>query len=86
MPIGLSEVVSGVAEGRRLMNETQQMHNRRVKIVDVDLLVGEVEITAIGHTVPEVEFHATASEPYRERVWKVIAAIRPLQGGDAARV
>src|SRR5204863_6233 len=71
--VGQSEIAAGVAEGQLLVVETQEMHDRRLQVVDVDGVLGDVETQLIGRPMGDARPDAAAGHPHGEGLWMMIA-------------
>lgn len=75
MHIGEAEIPTLGAIGELGVIKTEQMKNRRMKIVDVDFIFDRIETEFIGLTHFNSTFHATARHPHGEGVRVVIATV-----------
>ena len=51
MDVGQAEVAAGVAVGELLVVEAEQVQDRRVQVVDVDLVLDRLEAELVGRAV-----------------------------------
>ena len=51
MDVGQAEVAAGVVEGELLVVEAEQVEDRRLEVVDVDGVLGDVEAEVVGRPV-----------------------------------
>ena len=51
MHVGQPEVAAGVVEGELLVVEAEQVQDRRLEVVDVDGVLGDVEAQVVGRAV-----------------------------------
>jgi hypothetical protein len=56
------------------MVDPQQVEDRRVEIMYVHRVFGDVVAEVIGRAVIESAFHSAACHPNREAAWMVIAS------------
>ena len=82
--VGQAEVAAGVAVRQLLVVEAQQVQDRRVQIVDVDLVLDGGEAELVGRAVDVPALDAAAGQPHREAVVVVVAAV-DLAGVRARR-
>ena len=75
--VGQAEVAAGVAVGQPLVIEAQQVQDRRVQVVDVDLVLDGVVAVVVGRAVAEAALDAAAGQPHREALRVVVAAVVP---------
>ena len=80
MDIGEAEIAARSAEGELLVVETEQPHDRRVQIVDVNFVLGGGKTELVGRTMNVAALHSAARHPHGEAVMIVIAPV------DFARV
>ena len=80
MHIRQPEVPSRMAESQLLMIEAEQLENRGVQIVNVNLLLRCGETKFIRRAMHVTAAHAASSHPHREPVMIVVAPV------DLARV
>src|SRR3954470_14298989 len=84
MHVGQAEVAAGVAGGQPLVGQPQQVQDRRVQVVDVNLVGGGVPAVVVGGAVPVARLDAAAGEPHGETVRVVVAAVVVLGGRGSA--
>ena len=48
MDVGQAEVAAGVAVGEPLVVQAEQVQDRRLQVVDVDRVLGDVEAEVVG--------------------------------------
>ena len=65
MHVGQAEVAAGVAVGELLVVEAQQVQDRGVQVVDVDLVLDGLEAELVGRAVDVPPLHAAAGQPHR---------------------
>ena len=75
MHVGQPEVAAGVAVGELLVVEAEEVQDRGVQVVDVDLLLDRLEAEFVGGAVDVAAAHAAAGQPHREAVVIVVAAV-----------
>ena len=73
--VGQAEIAAGVAVGELFVVEAQQVQDRRVQIVDVDVVLDGREAELVGGAVDVAALHAAAGQPHREAVVIVVAAV-----------
>ena len=83
--VGQAEIAAGVAIGQLLVVQAQQVQDRRVQIVDVDLVFDGVIAVFVGGAVAHARLHAAAGQPHREAVGVVVAAVVPLRPSACGR-
>src|SRR5262249_40644326 len=76
-------VAAGVAVGQALVIDAQEMQDRGVEVVDMDLVLDGVPAEFVGGPVCEPAAHAAAGHPHREAVGVMVAAV-PLLGDRTA--
>jgi hypothetical protein len=75
MHVSEAEVAASGAEGELLVIEAKKMQNCGVKVVDVDFALDGLEAKLVRGPVNMAAFHSAASQPHREAVMIVVAAI-----------
>lgn len=78
MDVGQAEVPPGMPIREFRMVQAQQMQDRRVQIVEVDLVLDAVVAVFIRLTVGLACLGTSAGEPHRESVRVVVPAVRVL--------
>ena len=73
--IGQAKVASRMSERESLMIHAQQMQERGMQVVVMDLVLDRVVAVIVGRTVPHARFHASPSQPHGARMGIVVAAI-----------
>src|SRR5262249_32073305 len=71
--VGKAKVATSVTIRQFLVVEAEQVQDRRVQVVDVDLVAHGGEAKLIGSTVDVSTTHPAASQPHPESVMVVIA-------------
>src|SRR6266542_3597892 len=79
--VGQPEVASAVAVGELCVIQAQQVQNRGVQIVDVNLVLHGLEAEIVGSAVGHASFDAAACQPHAETVGIVIATILDFHTG-----
>ena len=74
MHIGEPEIAAGVAEGEPLVVEAEAVENRRLQVVYMNFIRGDVEAEFVGRAMRYARLDATASQPHREGIGMVVAA------------
>ena len=69
------EIAAGVAVGQPGVIQAQQVQDRRVQVVDVDLVFDRVIAVVVGLAVGEARLDAAAGHPHRVAVRIVVAAV-----------
>src|SRR5262249_24533403 len=80
--VGQAEVAAGVAVGELLVVEAEEVEDRGVEVVDVDLVRDRGEAELVGGAVDVAAAGAAAGQPHRESVMVVVAAGEGRQLGD----
>ena len=80
--VGQAEVAAGVAVGELFVVEAQQVQDRGVQVVDVDLVFDGGEAEFVGGAVDVAALDAAAGQPHGEAVVVVVAAVEARQLGD----
>ena len=75
MHVGQAEVAAGVAVGELFVVEAQQVQDRGVQVVDVDLVLDRLEAELVGRAVDVAALDAAAGQPHGEAVVVVVAAV-----------
>lgn len=73
--VGQPEIAALESEGQLRVVEAEKVHHRRVEVVDVDAVLGDVEAEFVALAHDEPLFHAASGEPHGERVRVMVAAI-----------
>src|SRR6266542_4896230 len=68
------EIAAGVAEGQARVVQAEQVQQRRVHIVHVDLARNRLMAELVGLAVSDAGTHTTARKPHREAARVVVAA------------
>ena len=71
--IGQPEIAACVAIRQTFVVEAQQVQDRGVQVVNVDLVLRSVVAVVVGRAVAEAAFHAAAGQPHREAFLIVVA-------------
>src|SRR5262249_22124930 len=66
--VGEAEVAASIAIRQLLVIETEQVENRRVQVVDVDLVPHRSEAELVGGAVDVAALHPAACQPHAESV------------------
>ena len=74
LDIGQAEIAALETVGQFRVIESEQMQQRRVQIVHVDLVLHDVETEFVGFAESDARFDAAAGHPHRERLRMMIAA------------
>ena len=74
MYVGQPVPASLVLEGQAFMVDSQQVQDRRLQVVNVDTIFGNVVAVGIGGPVGRSCFHTAAGHPHGKTSWVVIAA------------
>ena len=82
--IGQAEVAAGVAVGEAFVIEAEQVQDRGVQVVNVDLVLGRVVAVVVGAAVAQAALHAAAGQPHRKAFGVVVAAVFAFDDGSAA--
>ena len=75
MNIRQPEVATRGAEGEFFVIEAEQMHDRGVKVMHVDFVLGCGKAKLVRGTMNVAAFHAATRHPHAEAVMIVVAAI-----------
>ena len=75
MDVGQAEVAAGVAVGEGLVVEAEEVEDRGVEVVDVDLVLDGLEAELVGGAVDVAALDAAAGQPHGEAVVVVVAAV-----------
>ena len=78
--VGQAEVAAAVAEGQALVVEAEEVEDRGVEVVHVDLVLHGLVPELVGRAEREAGLHAGAGEPDGEAVGVVVAAGAVLLG------
>ena len=82
-----SEIATGIMIGQPLVIDAHQMQNRRVQIMDVNLILHRAETKFIRFPVYGAPFDATAGQPHTESEWIMIAPVNPpLRSRSASKL
>ena len=73
--ISQAEVATGVPVGQLFVVESQQVQHGRMEVMHMDAVLNGVPTEFIGRAVDVATLHAAASQPHREPVVIVIAAL-----------
>ena len=83
--IGQPEVAAAVAISQTLVVESDQVQNRGVQVMDVDLVLGDVKAELVGGTISCSRLHPSSGQPHRKGVRMMIPA-SSLSGWCAAKL
>ena len=83
--IGQPEVAAAVAISQTFVVESDQVQNRGVQVMDVDLVLGDVKAELVGGTISCSRLHPSSGQPHRKGVRMMISA-RSLGGWCAAKL
>src|ERR1043165_4469710 len=72
--IGQPKLAAAEAIGQAFVIDAEAVQDRRVQVVDVDVILGDVVAVLVGAAVDDAALDAAASEPVGETAWMVIAA------------
>ena len=72
MNVGQTELAALMAISESLVINAEQMHQRRLKIVNVDAVFGHVHAQIIGCTIADAAFDTGAGHPDRKRVGMMV--------------
>src|SRR5262245_18731019 len=75
MHVGQPEVATGMTIGERLVVETQEVENRGMQVVDVDLVLNGLEAELVGGAMDMAPLDSATGQPRREAVMVMVAAI-----------
>ena len=84
--VGQAEVAARVAVGQPLVVEAEEVQERGVQVVVVDLVFYRGEAELVGLAVGDAAFDAAAGEPDRVAFGVVVAAVGALGVGRAAEL
>src|SRR5437762_1200457 len=73
--VGEPEIATGMAEGEFFVIETKQLENRRVKIVNVDLVFHRLKAEFVGGAVDVTPALPSAVHPHGEAVVVVVPSV-----------
>ena len=79
-------VAAAKAVGQALVIDSQEMEDRRVQVVDLDLVFDGVVTVVVGGAIDRSPLDPAAGHPHGEPIGIVIAAIGPLGHGGAAEL
>jgi hypothetical protein len=82
--IGEAEVAAGVAIGEPLVVEAEQVEDRGVEVVDMDLVFHGREAGLVGRAMNVAAADAAAGQPHAEAVMVVVAAAERGELGDGS--
>src|SRR5712692_1350522 len=74
-----------MAERQLLVDETEQLQNGRVQVVDVHFVFDRLEAVLIGRPVHVTPADSAAGHPHREAVMVVVAAVDLARVGTRGR-
>ena len=73
--IGQANIAAAEAEGQSLVIEPEQVEDRRMQVMDLDLILHNFIAVLIGGAVDGAAFDAAAGQPATESIRIVVAAI-----------
>jgi len=68
-------VAALIAEGQAAVVDAEQMQHRRVQVVDVDAILGDVVAEVVGRAVGIAGADAAAGQPEREAARMMVATV-----------
>jgi len=80
----VAEVAAGVAVGKLLVVQAEEVQDRGVQVVEVDLVFDGVVPVIVGGSVLEAFLDSGTGEPHGVTVGVVIAPVGPLCDGGSA--
>ena len=86
MHVGEPHVAAAEAVGQPLVIHAQEMQDRRVQVVDLDLVFDGVITVVVGGAVDRAALDSAAGHPHGEAIGVVVAAVGPLGHRGAAEL
>ena len=83
--VGEARIPAGVAVGQPGVIKAEQVQNRGVQVVDVDLLLDRPKAEFIGGAMHVPALDAAARQPHGETVMVEVAAVAPQVVGETPR-
>ena len=73
MNIGQPVITALKTERQSLVMKTEQVHDRRLQVMNMDRIFHNPESEFIGESIFESSLDSPSSHPHREAIWVVIA-------------